>query len=83
MLNPKSWQEEVVAIRQRIPAPLRAMGDRLAARKAFAQKFLFGRPRLRRYLQSWLCLTMHRGLVLGYDAPADRYVLHRPQFSLA
>jgi hypothetical protein len=82
MLNPKSWQEEVVAIRQRIPAPLRKMGDRLAARKAFAQKFLFGKPRLRRYLQSWLCLTMHRGPVLGYDAPADRYVLHRPQFSL-
>ena len=60
-LNPDTWQEEVVAIRQRIPAPLRKMGDRLAARKAFAQKFLFGKPRLRRYLQSWLCLTMHRG----------------------
>ena len=82
-LNPDAWQEEVVAIRQMIPAPLRKMGDRLVRRKVFAQKFLFGKPRLRRYLQSWLCLTMHRGLVLGYDAPADRYVLHRPQFSLA
>ena len=84
MLDGQSWQEEeVAAIRQMIPAPLRKMGDRLVRRKAFAQKFLFGKPRLRRYLQSWLCLTMHRGLVLGYDAPADRYVLHRPQFSLA
>ena len=84
LLNGQSWQEEEVsAIRDRIPAPLRKMGDRLIKRKKFAQEFLFGRPRLRRYLQSWLCLTMHRGLVLGYDAPADRYVLHRPQFSLA
>ena len=82
-LNADTWQEEVDAIRQRIPAPLRIMGDRLVRRKAFAHKFLFGKPRLRRYLQSWLCLTMHRGLVLGYDAPADRYVLHNPQFSLA
>jgi hypothetical protein len=81
-LNPDRWQEEVDAIRQRIPAPLRTMGDRLVRRRAFAQKFLFGKPHLRRYLQSWLCLTMHRGLVLGYDGPADRYVLHRPQFSL-
>jgi glycosyltransferase involved in cell wall biosynthesis len=84
LLNAQSWQEEEVnAIRHRIPAPLRRMGDRLIRRKKFAQNFLFGKPRLRRYLQSWLCLTMHRGLVLGYDAPADRYVLHRPQFSLA
>jgi glycosyltransferase involved in cell wall biosynthesis len=81
-LNADTWQEEVNAIRRRIPEPLRVMGDRLVRRKAFAQKFLFGRPRLRRYLQSWLCLTMHRGFVLGYDAPADRYALHRPQFSL-
>ena len=84
LLNAQSWQEEEVnAIRNRIPAPLRRMGDRLIRRKKFAQNFLFGKPRLRRYLQSWLCLTMYRGLVLGYDAPADRYVLHRPQFSLA
>ena len=84
LLNAQAWQEEEVnAIRNRIPAPLRKMGDRLIRRKKFAQTFLFGKPRLRRYLQSWLCLTMHRGLVLGYDAPADRYVLHRPQFSLA
>jgi glycosyltransferase involved in cell wall biosynthesis len=84
LLNGQSWQEEEVnAIRNRIPAPLRRMGDRLIQRKKFAQNFLFGKPRLRRYLQSWLCLTMHRGLVLGYDAGADRYVLHRPQFSLA
>jgi glycosyltransferase involved in cell wall biosynthesis len=84
LLNGQSWQEEEVsAIRNRIPAPLRKMGDRLIRRKKFAQKFLFGKPRLRRYLQSWLCLTMHRGLVLGYDGLADRYVLHRPQFSLA
>ena len=82
-LNADTWQEEVDAIRKRIPQPLRAMGDRLVQRKFFAQKFLFGKPRLRRCLQSWLCLTMHRGPVLGYDAPADRYVLHRPQFSLA
>jgi glycosyltransferase involved in cell wall biosynthesis len=80
----ESWQEgEVSAIRNRIPASLRQMGDRLVRRKKFAQKFLFGKPRLRKYLQSWLCLTMHRGLVLGYDGLADRYVLHRPQFSLA
>jgi glycosyltransferase involved in cell wall biosynthesis len=84
LLNAQSWQEkEVSAIRNRIPASRRKMGDRLIRRKKFAQNFLFGKPRLRRYLQSCLCLTMHRGLVLGYDAPADRYVLHRPQFSLA
>jgi glycosyltransferase involved in cell wall biosynthesis len=84
LLNAGSWQEkEISAIRNRIPASLRRMGDRLIRRKKFAQNVLFGKPRLRRYLQSWLCLTMHRGLVLGYDAPADRYVLHRPQFSLA
>lgn len=82
-LNADTFQEEVDAIRRRIPAPLLRMGNRLVRRKAFAHKFLFGKPHLRRYLQSWLCLTMHRGLVLGYDAPADRYALHRPQFSLA
>jgi glycosyltransferase involved in cell wall biosynthesis len=82
-LNADAFQEEVDAIRRRIPPPLLRMGERLVRRKAFAQRFLFGKPLLRRYLQSWLCLTMHRGLVLGYDAPADRYVLHRPQFSLA
>ena len=84
LLNGQSWQEkEVSAIRNRIPASLRNMGDRLIRRKKFAQNFLFGKPRLRRYLQSWLCLTMHRGPVLGYDGLADRYVLHRPQFLLA
>ena len=82
-LEAAHFQEEVDTIRRKIPVSLREMGDRLIQRKKFAQNFLFGKPRLRRYLQSWLCLTMHRGLVLGYDAPADRYVLHRPQFSLA
>ena len=83
MLNADTWQDEVDAIRGTIPAPLRTMGDRLVRRKTLAQKVLFGRPNLRRYLQSWLCLTMLRGLVLGYDATNDRYLLHRPQFSLA
>jgi hypothetical protein len=83
MLNVETWQEEVDAIRSTIAAPLRTMGDRLVRRKRLAQKLLFGRPHLRRYLQSWLCLTMLRGLVLGYDATNDRYLLHRPQFSLA
>lgn len=83
MLNTDTWQQEVDAIRQRIPTPLRKMGNRLVRRKFFAQKFLFGRPRLRRYLHSWLYLTMLRGFVLGYDATNDRYLLHRPQFSLA
>lgn len=83
MLNTDTWQQEVDAIRSRIPFSLRRMGDRLVQRKRFAQRFLFGRPRLRRCLQSWLCLTMLRGSVLGYDATNDRYLLHRPQFSLA
>jgi hypothetical protein len=83
VLNPDILQQEVDAIRSRIPLPLRQMGDRLVQRQRFAQRFLFGKPRLRRYLQSWLCLTMFRGLVLGYDATNDRYLLHRPQFSLA
>jgi glycosyltransferase involved in cell wall biosynthesis len=82
-LNARDFQDEVDTIRARIPASLREMGDRLVRRKTFVNELLFGRPRLRRCLQSWLCLTMHRGPVLGYDAPADRYVLHRPQFSLA
>ncbi|HEY5812791.1 MAG TPA: hypothetical protein VIT23_09075 [Terrimicrobiaceae bacterium] len=82
-VNANAFQEEVDEIRGRIPTPLLKMGNRLIRRKEFARRFLFGKPRLRRYLQSWLCLTMHRGLVLGYDGPADRYVLHRPQFSLA
>jgi len=82
MLNVERWQEEVDAIRSRISAPLRTMGDRLVQRKRLAEKLLFRRPHLRRYLQSWLCLTMLRGLVLGYDANNDRYLLHRPQFSL-
>lgn len=82
VLNVETWQEEVSAIRSRISAPLRTMGDRLVQRKRLAEKLLFRRPHLRRYLQSWLCLTMLRGLVLGYDATNDRYLLHRPQFSL-
>ena len=82
MLNVETWQKEVDAIRNRISAPLRTMGDRLVQRKRLAEKLLFRRPHLRRYLQSWLCLTMLRGLVLGYDATNDRYLLHRPQFSL-
>ena len=82
MLNVETWQKEVDAIRSRISAPLRSMGDRLVQRKRLAEKLLFRRPHLRRYLQSWLCLTMLRGLVLGYDATNDRYLLHRPQFSL-
>lgn len=81
-LNANAMQQEVDAIRKRIPKPLRTIGDRLVQRKEFAPKFLFGRPRLRRYLQSWLCLTMHRGPVLNYDARADRYVLCRPQLLL-
>ncbi|HEY5812785.1 MAG TPA: glycosyltransferase family 2 protein [Terrimicrobiaceae bacterium] len=82
-VNANAFQEEVDEIRGRIPTPLLKMGNRLIRRREFARRFLFGKPRLRRYLQSWLCLTMHRGFVLGYDGPADRYVLHRPQFSLA
>ncbi len=47
VLNPDSWQQEVDAIRSRIALPLRQMGDRLVQRQRFAQRFLFGKPRLR------------------------------------
>ena len=68
----------------RIPASLRNMGDRLIRRKKFAQNFLFRKtPPPRRYLQSWLCLTMHRGLVLGYDAFGGPLCASPPQFLLA
>jgi len=55
------WNVNSLSMRFRIRA---SMPCRLL-RKAFAQKFLFGKPRLRKFLQSWLCLTMHRGPVLG------------------
>ena len=39
-------REEVSAIRSRIPAPLRTMGDRLVQRKRLAEKFLFRTARI-------------------------------------
>lgn len=76
------YAEEVSQIRRSLPSAKVCEGDKLIKRKRDAEPFFFKHPWSKRFLHSWFYFTSHRGPVLGFDAGANRYIKHHPDFYL-
>lgn len=79
----QAYADEVRQIQDLLPKDLVTLGDSFVQRRKSAETFFFKRPWSKRLLHSWFHLTSLRGPVMGFDAGADRYILHHPHYFIA